>query len=150
MPLFAWVMFGLVNLAARRGLAGTAGDGKQSARRAGVRGETFAYWYLRRHGYVIIARNFIVPGIHGEIDLAGYDGDVLAFVEVKLRASAAEENAAARPRRALPDYVRVVDYGIRGLDLAYALLDDYDAAIETDTGARPIVRLHKDAFTADA
>ena len=35
-------------------------------------------------------------------------------------------------RRALPDYVRVVDYGIRGLDLAYALLDDYDLAILVD------------------
>jgi hydrogenase maturation protease len=39
-------------------------------------------------------------------------------------------------RRALPDYVRVVDYGIRGLDLAYALLDDYDAAILVDAAAR--------------
>jgi hydrogenase maturation protease len=35
-------------------------------------------------------------------------------------------------RRALPDYVRVVDYGIRGLDLAYALLDGYDVAILVD------------------
>jgi hydrogenase maturation protease len=38
--------------------------------------------------------------------------------------------------RALPDYVRVVDYGIRGLDLAYALLDDYDAAILVDAAGR--------------
>ena len=27
---------------------------------------------------------------------------------------------------------RVVDFGIRGLDLAYALLDDHDAAILVD------------------
>src|SRR5271165_333708 len=43
-------------------------------------------------------------------------------------------------RRKLPDYVRVADYGIRGLDLAYALLDDYDAAILVDAasqGAEP-------------
>ncbi len=33
---------------------------------------------------------------------------------------------AARP---MPDGVNVVDFGIRGLDLAYALLDGYDAAI---------------------
>ncbi|MGA2738750.1 MAG: hydrogenase maturation protease [Bryobacteraceae bacterium] len=38
--------------------------------------------------------------------------------------------------RALPDYVRVVDYGIRGLDLAYALMDDYDAAILVDAAGR--------------
>ena len=55
------------------------------ARRTGIRGETFAYWYLRRHGYIIIARNFTVPGMKGEIDLVGYDGAVLAFIEVKTR-----------------------------------------------------------------
>jgi len=38
--------------------------------------------------------------------------------------------------RALPDYVRVVDFGIRGLDLAYALLDDYDLAILVDAAGR--------------
>jgi hydrogenase maturation protease len=38
--------------------------------------------------------------------------------------------------RDLPDYVRVVDYGIRGLDLAYALLDDYDLAILVDATGR--------------
>jgi hydrogenase maturation protease len=32
----------------------------------------------------------------------------------------------------LPDNVRVVDFGIRGFDLAYALLDDYAAAILVD------------------
>jgi hydrogenase maturation protease len=39
-------------------------------------------------------------------------------------------------RGELPDYVRAVDYGIRGLDLAYALLDDYDAAILVDATMR--------------
>jgi hydrogenase maturation protease len=38
--------------------------------------------------------------------------------------------------RDLPDYVRVVDYGIRGLDLAYALQDDYDLAILVDATGR--------------
>ena len=36
----------------------------------------------------------------------------------------------------LPDYVRVVDYGIRGLDLAYALSDGYDLAILVDAVGR--------------
>ena len=39
-------------------------------------------------------------------------------------------------RRQLPDGVRVVDFGIRGYDLAYALLDGYDAAILVDAAAR--------------
>jgi hydrogenase maturation protease len=34
--------------------------------------------------------------------------------------------------RALPSEVRVVDFGIRGLDLAYALLEEYDAVILVD------------------
>lgn len=35
-------------------------------------------------------------------------------------------------RRPLPDGVRVVDFGIRGLDLVYALLEDYEAVILVD------------------
>lgn len=38
--------------------------------------------------------------------------------------------------RAFPEGVRVADFGIRGLDLAYALLDDYDAVIFVDTASR--------------
>ncbi len=38
--------------------------------------------------------------------------------------------------RGAPDGVRVVDFGIRGLDLAYALTDGYDAAILLDTTPR--------------
>jgi len=34
--------------------------------------------------------------------------------------------------RAFPDGVRIIDFGIRGLDLTYALLEDYDAAIIVD------------------
>jgi hypothetical protein len=48
-------MFGLVNWAARKGLAEssaapTRAAAGSKARRTGVRGETYAYWYLRRNG----------------------------------------------------------------------------------------------------
>ena len=36
----------------------------------------------------------------------------------------------------LPDTVRVVDFGIRGLDLTYALLDPYEAVILVDAVPR--------------
>jgi hydrogenase maturation protease len=39
-------------------------------------------------------------------------------------------------RRALPAGISVVDYGIRGFDLAYALLDPWDAVIIVDAMAR--------------
>jgi hydrogenase maturation protease len=50
------------------------------------------------------------------------------------------EVAQRLARRALPDGVRVVDFGIRGLDLTYALLDGHEAVILVDAvprGGRP-------------
>jgi Holliday junction resolvase-like predicted endonuclease len=61
-------------------------DIKQDTRQRGVRGETFAYWYLRRHGYVFVARNYVPPDVTGEIDLIGYDREALVFVEERMRA----------------------------------------------------------------
>jgi putative endonuclease len=53
--------------------------------RPGVRGETYAYWYLPRNGYAFVARNYVPRGAKGEINLIGYDGETLAFVEVRTR-----------------------------------------------------------------
>jgi len=53
--------------------------------RTGIRGETFAYWYLRTQGYVFVARNYHPAGAKGDVDLIGYDGETLAFVEVRTR-----------------------------------------------------------------
>lgn len=39
-------------------------------------------------------------------------------------------------RRTWPDEVRVVDFGIRGFDLAYALMDGYDVTIFVDATPR--------------
>src|ERR1044072_5826255 len=38
--------------------------------------------------------------------------------------------------RTLPDEVRLVDFGIRGFDLTYALLDGYDVTIFVDATSR--------------
>jgi hydrogenase maturation protease len=46
------------------------------------------------------------------------------------------EVARELERRSLPPQVRVVDYGIRGLDLAYALLDPYETVIVVDAVSR--------------
>jgi putative endonuclease len=56
-------------------------------RRTGQRGEQDAYFYLRRRGYTMVARNYRSPRRHGEIDLIGWDADVLCFVEVKARSA---------------------------------------------------------------
>ena len=54
----------------------------------GRRGESLAAWYLRIKSWRILARR--VKTARGEIDLIARRGAVVAFVEVKWRASAAE------------------------------------------------------------
>lgn len=53
--------------------------------RTGRRGEEAAYFHLRKLGYTMIARNFRSPRCRGEIDLIGWENDVLCFIEVKTR-----------------------------------------------------------------
>src|SRR5258706_15065846 len=89
MPLVSRAIFQLVHWASRKGLRddrdASPNQRKHAARRAGIRGETYAYWYLRKRGYVFVARNYTPRGIKGEIDLVGYDGKTLAFLEVRTR-----------------------------------------------------------------
>ena len=51
----------------------------------GRAGEEDAYFYLRRHGYIVVARNWRTRRRRGELDLVAWDGDTLCFVEVKTR-----------------------------------------------------------------
>jgi putative endonuclease len=61
----------------------------------GQKGEDAAYFHLRRLGYIIVARNFRSPRCLGEIDLVGWDRDVLCFIEVKARTSRDQKTAEA-------------------------------------------------------
>lgn len=63
---------------------------RQAAERRGRGAETLAGWYLRLKGWRILARRARVPG--AEVDIVARRGRMLAFVEVKARAS---EDAAA-------------------------------------------------------
>jgi len=150
-------MFAMVNFAARKGLTEPATadsapiDSRLRARRTGVRGETYAYWYLRRHRYVMVARNYTAPGLKGEIDMVGYDGPVLAFVEVKTRAATRgdqprpEEAVNAEKERHL---ARMTGQFLRARKLG-GVPHRFDVvAIETRPGSRPVLRLHKGAFTS--
>ena len=62
-------------------------DHRPKHHRVGRKGEEDAYFHLRKEGYAIVARNFRSPRRRGEIDLIGWDGDVLCFIEVKTRTS---------------------------------------------------------------
>lgn len=58
---------------------------RREAERRGRAAETLACWYLRLHGWRILARRARVRG--GEVDIVARRGRTLAFVEVKARAS---------------------------------------------------------------
>ena len=63
---------------------------RQQAEKRGRGAETLACWYLRLKGWQILARRARVPG--GEVDIVARRRRILAFVEVKARAT---EDAAA-------------------------------------------------------
>ena len=123
MPLFARIVYAsLLWQERRRAKSGVASGAK--LRKAvsttaphletGRRGETLAYWYLRREGYTMVARNLRLRPEVGELDLVGWDGPVLAFIEVKTRTSleaglpeeAISENQQKRIARAAQVYLR--------------------------------------------
>ncbi|MGN6154220.1 MAG: YraN family protein [Sphingomicrobium sp.] len=58
---------------------------RQKAEKRGRAAESLGCWYLRIKGWRILARRARVPG--GEVDIVARRGRVLAFVEVKARAS---------------------------------------------------------------
>jgi putative endonuclease len=61
----------------------------------GRRGERAAFFYLRREGFVITARGWRSGIVRGDLDLVGWEGDTLSFVEVKTRTTRAVATAEA-------------------------------------------------------
>jgi len=62
--------------------------------RTGIEGEDAAFFYLRRKGFVVVARRWSSHLQRGDVDLIAWDGTVLCFVEVKTRT--AHDMAAAQ------------------------------------------------------
>lgn len=154
MPVFSNLMFRALRWAARRGLReeqSFSNDAKKlEARRTGVRGETYAYWYLRRQGYIFVARNYTPRGIKGEIDLVGYDGKTLAFVEVRTRTireglPALPELSVTREKQHL--VVRTAQRFLAERHVGECPCRFDVMAIDNCPGQPPVVRLHKDAFS---
>jgi len=70
---------------------------RRVAEAAGRRGERLAGWWLRLRGWRILDRRVRTPA--GEVDLVAKKGALIAFVEVKTRATAAELDFAIDERR---------------------------------------------------
>jgi len=151
--LFARLMYrALVWKERQRALRGErpGTPGKTAGRPAhlltGERGETLAFWHLRQAGYTVVGRNRRSRG--GELDLIGWDGPTLAFVEVKTRTTedaGPPELAVSRAKqkriaKAAHDYMR----RLRKKPASYRF-DIVSVFWDEILGLR--VRLIKNAFT---
>jgi putative endonuclease len=113
----------------------------------GRQGEDQAHRYLRRHKYVIVARNYRpASGAKGEIDLIARTGARLVFVEVKTRSS----SAISFPERAVDEQkqhhiIRTArDYARR----ANVNWDDVRFDVIAITGVKkPVIEHLKGAFS---
>jgi putative endonuclease len=166
MPIFSGLIFTAVRWSARRGLRDAAElapqsqspgsprdekfQRKEKARRRGLLEETYGYWYLRRHGYVFIAKNYMPQGAKGELDLVGYDGETVAFVEIRTRT--VREDPSGLPELSVSYAKQSVLVRTAQRFLADRHLHDCPTgvdvlAIDNIPGRPPKVRLHKDAFS---
>lgn len=72
-------------------------EARRDAEVAGRRGERMAAWWLWLRGWRILERRVRTPA--GEVDLVVRKGSLVAFVEVKTRATDAELDFAIDERR---------------------------------------------------
>ena len=93
--IFRCITRGTVNALDRCARSLLPSDRLPNHLRVGSRGEQDAYFYLREIGYVMVARNFRSPRCRGEIDLIGWEKDVLCFIEVKTRTTKEVKSAEA-------------------------------------------------------
>ena len=79
----AWLeraLAGLDEIARRRGRGGVPAH-----LQTGIEGEGAALFFLRRKGYVVVARRWSSGNRPGDVDLIAWQGPMLCFVEVKTR-----------------------------------------------------------------
>jgi putative endonuclease len=113
-----WALQGMDSLAARWG-PGSVGAAHLAT---GERGEQEALFYLRRMGYTVVARRWKTAKLWGDVDLIGWDGEWLCFVEVKARSgrdgmtaeSAVDEDKQDMLRRMAKAYLRGFPEKLRG------------------------------------
>jgi putative endonuclease len=112
----------------------------------GIRGEEAAFFYLRRKGYIVTARSWRSHRYAGDIDLIGWDGDCLCFIEVKTRTTrdvaSAESAVDERKRQTLRKMAR---HYMRQLPAPAALRFDV-LAIYFESGKQADFTLFKSAF----
>ena len=106
-------------MARSRHIRPSAEHRRRAAHLAGHGAEWAATLLLRLKGYRILARRFLVDG--GEIDIIAQRGELVAFVEVKLRAVLQDAHEAISPakRRRIARAARVFVAKQRTTTLSY-------------------------------
>ena len=122
-------------------------DQRPEHQRIGQRGEEDAYFYLRRRGYIMVARNYRSPHHRGEIDLIGWDRDVLCFIEVKTRTTRDVKPAqAAVDREKQQSLVRVAGDYLRHLSPSCQWRFDVVTVYYDSRSSQPLFELFQNAF----
>jgi putative endonuclease len=120
--------------------------------RTGIQGEEAAFFFLRRHGYIVTARRWRAAPLPGDIDLVGWDNDALCFIEVKTRSSHAVASAEAAVdehkhktlRRLAQAYIRQLPHGSRNTASPEARFDILSIYMKEKTAAE--YQLFRGAF----
>jgi putative endonuclease len=85
---------------------GPSRSGRAAHLETGERGEREALFYLRKMGYTIVARRWKTAKLRGDLDLIGWDGERLCFVEVKARSGRDSMTAEAAVDRDKQEMLR--------------------------------------------
>jgi len=137
----------------------------------GRRGEELAAEYLEAVGYRLVAANFTLPIgrnlrgtiVNAEIDMVGYDGAVLCFIEVKTRASnwfaPPEANVDLRKQRQVTRAARAYRrlFGLVGAPYRFDVISVTLSPVATPAATvnapspstSPRIELHKNFWSPD-
>ncbi len=117
----------------------------QSSSQIGNYGERVAAAFLRRHGYKVLTKNYLVTG--GEIDIICRHKDSLVFVEVRTRANVdfgrPAETIGTQKQDALRHAARRY-LELLGRDDIYYRFDAVEVMLKT--GEVPVCTLISDIF----
>ena len=113
----------------------------------GRRGEEAAFFYLRRRGYTVVARDWRSAKARGDLDLVAWENNTLCFIEVKTRTSrnvataesAIDENKTRVLRRIARQYLQALP--VEPDHVRFDVMSIY-----YDTQKHAEMELYRDAF----
>ena len=112
----------------------------------GRRGEEAAFFYLRRCGYIVVARGWRSGKVRGDLDLVAWEDTTLCFIEVKTRTSrsfataeaAVDEDKIRMLRRTARQYLHAMPCSGSGwfdvLSIYYEAQESFSSSVARSIG----------------